>query len=178
MHRLIGAALAVLLLSPPAAAQDKTLEPNALTVQAKRPPLALNARQTTIVRDALASENTEQKSPANFQPKVGAALPASLKVDVMPQRLVQRERSLEPYGYAKLAKDILVLDPLNRTIIAVLPRLAPTSGNSLSPADWAATQGRPLTGQPPQPAGGDQSTQPAGDSGDIANGSEPKANEK
>jgi hypothetical protein len=177
MKRLIlVATIPVLLLPLATLAQDKTIEPSQLTIAAKRP-LQLDERQKNVIQDALVQENTEQKSPPNFAAKVGEPLPISLKVDVMPQRLVQREPSLEPYGYAKLAKEVLVLDPLKKTIVAILPRAEPGDGKSPSPTDWAATQGRTLTGQAPLPdSGADKPMQPAGDSGDVKNGNESKAN--
>lgn len=182
MKRHVAAVAALVLFAPLAAnAQDepdKTLEPNKLTVQAQRPPLELDQRQASILRDALATEHTEQKSPPDFQPKVGDTLPATLKVDVMPQSLVQRHHSLEPYGYAKLAKTILVLDPLSKKIIAVLPRPDPTTGKSPTPVDWAATTGRPLTGKAPEPAESAQPHEPAGDSGDVKNGNAGKPAEQ
>ena len=180
MKRLIGCAAVVLAaLTASAAAQDKTLDPNKLTVEAKRPPLQLNDKQRAVIQSALASENTQQKTPKNFQPQVGAKVPLGMKVDVMPERLVQREPSLQPFGYAKPAKDVLVIDPMKKTIIAILPRQSPTSGKAVSPADWAATRGRELTGQAPeQPAAKDEAPEPAGDSGDRSNGGEKNANEK
>ena len=86
---------------------------------------------------------------------------------------------LQPFGYAKLAKTVLVIDPMKKTIIAILPRQSPTSGNDLPPADWAAKRGRELTGQAPeQPAAKDEAPEPAGDSGDRSNGNEKNATEK
>ena len=84
-----------------------------------------------------------------------------------------------PNTYAKLAKDVLVIDPMKKTIIAILPRLSPSSGKDLSSADWAATRGRELTGQAPEPpAAKDEAPEPAGDAGDRSNGNEKNANEK
>jgi hypothetical protein len=84
-----------------------------------------------------------------------------------------------PNTYANLAKDVLVIDPMKKTIIAILPRLPPTVGKDLPPADWAATPGRELTGQAPeQPAAKDEAPEPAGDSGDRSNGNEKNAAEK
>jgi hypothetical protein len=177
-------AAAVALLAVPAAAQDKaqdkpTLNPNQITVATKRPPLQLDERQRAIIQAALATENTEQKAPPNFEPKVGDTLPQTMALDVMPERLVAREPSLQPFGYAKLANTVLVIDPMKKTIIAILPRQSPTSGKDLPPADWAAKRGRELTGQAPeQPAAKDEAPEPAGDSGDRSNGNEKNANEK
>jgi hypothetical protein len=170
---LSGAAAALVLLSHPALAQDKTLDPNEITVDAKRPPLQLNDQQRTAIQNALETENTEQKSPPNFEPKVGETLPALLKVDAMPERLIQGEPSLKQYGYAKLSKDVLVIDPMKKTIIAVIPLKQPTTGKADTPADWAQKRGRELTGQTPEPTTGvAPQHEPAGDSGDTKNGNE------
>jgi hypothetical protein len=173
-------AAAIAILVVPAAAQDKlTLNPNQITVTTKRPPLQLDDRQRAVIQAALATENTEQKTPPKFEPKVGDTLPQTMTLDVMPARLVAREPSLQPFGYAKLAKNVLVIDPMKKMIIAILPRQSPTSGKDLPLTDWAATRGRELTGQAPkQPFAKDQTPEPAGDSGDKSNGNEKNANEK
>jgi hypothetical protein len=168
-------AAALLLMSAPAIAQqaDKTLDPNRITVQAKRPLLKLDDKQRATIANALATVNTEQKTPPKFEPKVGDTIPKTMTVDVMPPDLVKSQPALEPYGYAKLAKDVLVLDPMKKTIVAVLPRASPTAGKDVAPADWAKTKGRELTGQAPEPASNTQPAhEPAGDSGDKSNGNE------
>ncbi len=167
-------AAALLLMSAPAVAQtNKTLDPNQITVQAKRPPLQFDAKQSDAIQAALDSQNTEQKTPPKFEPKVGDPIPPSMHVDVMPPDLLKSEPSLEPYGYAKLAKQLLVLDPMKKTIVAVLPRPSPTTGKDVAPADWAKTKGRELTGQQPEPATNSApGHEPAGDSGDKSNGNE------
>ena len=186
MKTLLCGAAALVLLSLPAAAQDnvrsdKTVQPNELTRQAKRPQLTLDDKQSAAIRDALVAEHTQQKTPKDFQPKVGAALPKIMKVDVMPQALTRREPSLKQYGYAKTATDILVLDPMHKTIIAVLPRKFPADANAKkeTPVDWAKTKGRELTGQAPEaPAANAKPLEPAGDSGDVKNGDVGNAKEK
>lgn len=172
------ATLLVLLSSAALAEEKVTLDPNVITVEARRSPLQLNTAQGAAIQKALATENTEQKVPPNFQASAGQAVPASMTVDVMPESLIQLEPSLKQYGYAKLPNDVLVIDPLKKTIIAVLPRASPTSGKDISPGDWAATRGRELTGQAPETADDTQAPEPAGDSGDKKNGTEATPNEK
>lgn len=176
---MYSATAALVLLSMPALAQDKTLDPNVITVDAQRPQLQLNDHQRTAIQDALETENTEQKAPDKFEPKVGDALPATMTLDAMPEPLIQREPSLKQYGYAKLSKDVLVLDPMKKTIIAVIPLKVPTTGKAEAPADWAKTRGRELTGQAPEPTTGTApQNEPAGDSGDKKNGNEATTQEK
>lgn len=174
-----GSTLTVLVLMSPALAQDKTLDPNGITVASQRPQLALSDQQRTAIQNALETENTEQKTPPNFEPKVGEAIPPTMTLDVMPETLIQSEPSLKQYGYAKLAKDVLVIDPMKKTIIAVLPRKSPTGGKDLAPADWAKTRGRELTGQAPESSPSSAPAhEPAGDSGDKSNGNEATTNSK
>ena len=54
---------------------------------------------------------------------------------------------------------------------------ATTDANAKSPADWAGTKGRELTGQAPQATGSDRFPEPAGDAGDVANGNEKNAHQ-
>lgn len=170
---LCSAVTALVLMSFPAIAQDKTLDPNGITVDAQRPPLQLNDQQRTAIQDALETENTEQKVPPKFEPKVGETLPATMTVDAMPEPLIQREPSLKQYGYAKLPANVLVIDPMKKTIIAVVPLKTPTAGKVETPADWAKTRGRELTGQAPETTTGTEPQhEPAGDSGDKKNGNE------
>lgn len=171
-------AAALLLMSAPAVAQkaDNTLDPNQITLQAQRPSLQLDDKQRATIANALVTVNTEQKAPPNFEPKVGDTLPLALHPDALPQDLVKSEPSLEPYGYVKLAKDVLVVDPMKKTIVAVLPRAEPSASKDPAPADWAKTKGRELTGQAPEPASSQQQPhEPAGDAGDKNNGNEQKA---
>jgi hypothetical protein len=180
MHRIVPYALALALIAVPALADEPvTNDPVELSKQAKGPPPQLSDQQRAAIQQALATENTQQKTPPNFQPQVGAALPGTMTVDVMPPKLVEQDRSLQPYGYAKTAKDVLVVDPTKKTIVAILPRQDPTGGKDLAPAEWAKTKGRELTGQAPeQPTAQDHSPEPAGDTGDKKNGNEKNANEK
>jgi len=176
---LCSAATALALLSSPALAQDKTLDPNGITVDAKRQPLQLNDQQRSAIQDVLETENSQQKTPSKFEPKVGETLPGTVKVDAMPARLIQREPSLKQYGYAKLSENVLVIDPMKKTIIAVIPLKAPTTGKADTPVDWANTRGRELTGQAPKSTTNTEPQhEPAGDSGDTKNGNEATTREK
>ena len=78
---LTCAAGALLLLSIPAAAQNtksdgKTLEPNQITVAKDKQTLQLNDQQRATIQEALDAENTQQKTPPKYEPKVGDVLPA------------------------------------------------------------------------------------------------------
>ena len=90
----------------------------------------------------------EWKTPKDLQAAVGSKVPKDLTVHGMQLALLERVPSLKQYGYAKLADQILVIDPMKKEIITVLP--SATGGASTS--------------------GSNAPMEPAGDSGDKKNG--------
>jgi hypothetical protein len=178
---LLSSAAALLLLAVPAAAQNgksqnnnsKTLDPNKLTVEVKKPKLDLNDQQRTAIVNALVEQHTQQKAPKDFQPQVGATLPKPLKVDVMPLDLIRKQPALKDYGYAKTEKNILVLDPMSKKIVAVLPRKFPGDAQAkpMTPSDWAQSHTQELTGHAPRDSGKEnQDPKAAGDPAAVGNG--------
>jgi hypothetical protein len=185
MRTLLCGAAALALLAAPALAQDNvksgnTLDPIALSKQAKKPPPKLDDKQLAAIRDGLVAVHTQQNMPKGFQPKPGAKVPASLKIDALPQDLARKDPAFRELAYAKTAADILVIDPMQKTVVAVIPRKFAADPNAKPPtaADWAASRGRELTGQAPPQAGAPEAHQPAGDSGDVPNGDVNNAKEK
>jgi hypothetical protein len=174
---LLSGAAALVLLALPAAAQNdssKTIDPVELSKQVKGPPAQINDQQRDAIQNALIAVHTQQKAPKDFAPQVGQVLPSPLKVDTLPQDLVRKEASLKEYGYAKTAKDILVLDPLSKKIVAVIPRKFPGDANAKppTPGDWAQSHAQELTGKTPQDAGktDDPDPESAGDAAAVGNG--------
>jgi len=143
MKNLIVPMAALVVLSFPALAQNNTLDPNAITVDSKRPQLQLSDQQRNAIQNALETENTEQKTPQKFEAKVGEAVPLTMTVDVMPESLVQGDPALKQYGYAKLAKDVLVIDPLKKPLSlccrASPPRAAKIFPRGIGPQRAAAS---------------------------------------
>jgi hypothetical protein len=146
MKTLLCCIAAVILLTVAAKAQnDKpTVQPNELTASAKeKPPLQLSDEQRRKIQDALVTAHSAQKTPDKFEAKVGEKVPTNLKLDVMPQSLTNEEPALKQYDFVKLENDLLVVDPVETTVVAVIPlkfpkekatqRSAP-SGQTLDPA--------------------------------------------
>ena len=171
---LLNAAAALALLTVPATAQNSnTIDPSKLTVAAKKPPLQLNDQDRAAVQNALVAEHTQQKAPKDFKPQLGATPPKGTKIDVMPQALARQLPVLKEYGYAKTASDILVIDPMSTTIVAVMPRKYPDDPNAKSPtpAEWAQSHAQQVTGRAPQGASNeDQPPEQAGDAAAVGNG--------
>jgi hypothetical protein len=139
-------AAALILLMGLAMAQDNkpTIQPNELTDSAKqKPPLQLSEQQRSKIQDALVSAHSAQKTPDKFEAKVGAKVPTALKLDAMPAPLINQEPVLKQYDFVKLENDLLVVDPMNSTVVAVIPRKFPKD---------QATQGSAPSGQTHDPA--------------------------
>src|SRR4029079_633011 len=139
-------AAALILVTGLAMAQDNkpTIQPNELTDSAKqKPPLQLSDKQRSKIQDALVSAHSAQKTPDKFEAKVGAKVPTALKLDAMPAALINQEPVLNQYDFVKLENDLLVVDPMNSTVVAVIPRKFPKD---------QATQGSAPSGQTHDPA--------------------------
>lgn len=186
MRTLLCGAAALALSTLPAAAQDApkttTLDPIDLSTQAKKPPPKLSDKQIAAIRDGLVAVHTQQKAPPGFNPEAGAALPGSVKLDALPQDLVRQDPAFRELGYAKTGADIVVVDPLTKTVVAVIPRKFAADPNAKppTPASWAEKHGPGLTGQGTADDDGASAAphQPAGDSGDVPNGDVDQAKEK
>jgi hypothetical protein len=146
MKTLLYCIAALILLTVAAKAQnDKpTVQPNELTASAKeKPPLQLSDEQRRKIQDALVTAHSAQKTPAKFEAKVGEKVPTNLKLDVMPQSLTNEEPALKQYDFVKLENDLLVVDPVETTVVAVIPLKFPKE---------QATQGSAASGQTLDPA--------------------------
>jgi Protein of unknown function (DUF1236) len=139
-----GAVLIVLAISASAQDNKPTIQPNELTAAAKEKPLLqLSDEQRRKIQDALVEAHSEQKTPDKFEAKVGAQVPTALKLDAMPAPLINQEPALKQYTFVKLDNDLLVVDPMDNTVVAVIPRKFPKeqttqgaapSGQTLDPA--------------------------------------------
>ena len=139
-----GTALILLALSASAQNNEPTIQPNDLTTGAKqKPPLQLTDQQRRAIQDALVTAHSAQKTPDKFEAKIGAKVPVALKLDAMPAPLINQEPVLKQYDFVKLDNDLLVVDPMDSTVVAVIPRKFPKE---------QATQGSAPSGQTHDPA--------------------------
>lgn len=148
MKKLLCSAAPILLIAMtgPATAQNSvpTIQPHALIASAQhKPALQLSDQQRRRIQDALVTAHSAQKTPDKFAAKVGEKLPAKLKIDAMPAPLINQEPVLKEYDFVKLDKNLLVVDPMDRTIVAVISRKFPKE---------QATQGSAPSGQTADPA--------------------------
>jgi Protein of unknown function (DUF1236) len=145
MKTLLCCSAALILLTGSATAQNNPpIQPDALTDSAnQKPPLQLSDEQRREIQDALVTAHSAQKTPDKFDAKVGEKVPTQLKLDPMPAPLINRQPVLKQYDFVKLDNDLLVVDPMDSTVVAVIPRKFPKE---------QATQGSAPSGQTHDPA--------------------------
>ena len=146
MKTLLCGSVAVILLAVSAMAQNTNapIQPNELTATAKqKPPLQLSDQQRRKIQDALVNAHSAQKTPEKFEAKVGEKVPTALKLDAMPAPLINQEPVLKQYDFVKLDNDLLVVDPMDSIVVAVIPRKFPKD---------ETTQGSAPSGQTQDPA--------------------------
>src|SRR5215475_4941849 len=146
MKTLLCCSAALILLVVSATAQNNapTIQPNEITANTKpKPPLQLSDEQRRKIQDALVTAHSAQKTPDKFEAKVGVKIPTALKLDAMPAPLINQEPVLKQYDFVKLDNDLLVVDPMDSTVVAVIPRKFPKE---------QTTQGSEPSGQTHDPA--------------------------
>ena len=146
MKPLLFGSVALVLFAVSATAQNANapIEPNELTTTATaKPPLQLSDQQRRKIQEALVTAHSAQKTPDKFAAKVGEKVPTTLKLDAMPAPLINQEPVLKQYDFVKLDNDLLVVDPMDSTVVAVIPRKFPKE---------QATQGSAPSGQTHDPA--------------------------
>jgi hypothetical protein len=76
------------------------------------------------VRQAVASLETDDKLPPGFTPTVGAKVPTQKKLPLhpLPQDLSRQIPALKQYYYGKLPDNILIVDPMTKKVVDVIPR--------------------------------------------------------
>ena len=63
----------------------------------------------------------QAKSAQNFEPSVGAKVPGALKLHPLPRPLVHEIQPLNPYTYVKFKHQVLIVNPMTRTIVGMFP---------------------------------------------------------
>ena len=141
---LCSAALILVTVSATAQNTKATISAERAHARAKqKPPLELSEQQRRKIQDALVTAHSAQKTPDNFEAKVGEKVPTKLKLDAMPAPLINQEPVLKQYDFVKLDNDLLVVDPMDSTVVAVIPRKFPKE---------QATQSSAPSGQTHDPA--------------------------
>ena len=122
---LILAALAGLVFAgAPAAAQSPAPSNTVAGTIAPKPPLKLTDEQKKRVAQAINGKDTLDKLPEGFTPAIGAKVPIQSKLPEhpLPRPLVYEIPALKNYYYVQLDDKVLIVDPMTKTVVEIVPR--------------------------------------------------------
>jgi hypothetical protein len=108
----------IFALLEPAAASPLGVAPQV------KPPLRLTDSQRQQVVQVVNEKNTDDTLPSGFHPATGAAVPSQKKLPLhpLPRPLIYQIPVLKQYYYAKLPKNVLIVDPMTRKVVDVIAR--------------------------------------------------------
>lgn len=131
-HRTFPA-LCLALMATAAAAQNRDASQPGDVIQSVPPPVSQNPKlpqlnltdeQRAKIKQVLSTKNTEvgfglktNKPAQNFNPTVGAAIPAVLKPHALPPPLIYEMPALKRYAYLKFKGQVLIVNPMTRKIV-------------------------------------------------------------
>src|SRR5438477_12954111 len=64
---------------------------------------------------------TERVSNANFDLRVGARVPSSVRVRVLPREIVEVVPQFRGFKYVLVGDEVVILDPYTLEIVAIIP---------------------------------------------------------
>ena len=134
--------------------QSETPQGGAVSVVTaeKKPAVNLSDQQKQTVIDAIVDRKSHQATPKEFKAEMGADVSSKVDLHAMPPKVVSDVAALKDYMYAHLDREIVIVDAMNKKVVAVLPlpaNLAHESGNKPEGAAAAGADGKPAatTGQ-------------------------------
>ena len=89
--------------------------------QPQSAPLKLSAAERQIIASKM-WRNDVGAIPIGFEGSVGTIVPPAIKLQSLPQPVVDQIPTLKPLDYAKSRNQILIVDPLTRKVVGVLNR--------------------------------------------------------
>jgi len=133
MNKKASIALATGLLLAGAAAASAAGQQSTSSPKMAPPPSA-SSTMSKPASDTLSLTSTEQKSawkdlngqaanqnaPSGFQPKVGAAVPSSIKLEPVPTKAATDIPSLKSFDFAMVEGKLLIVNPSDKKIADVI----------------------------------------------------------
>jgi Protein of unknown function (DUF1236) len=81
----------------------------------------LSAAQRSAVWNDLSKQATNQNA-AGFDTTTGTFVPSTVKTEPIPNKVTANNPSLRPYDYAMVDHKLVIVDPSNKVIAAVLKK--------------------------------------------------------
>jgi len=87
-------------------------------------------QKQTIAQDL--SSQPSKTAPSGFNAQPGAKVPQSVTLQSLPSNVTNQVASLKGNEFAKTGNDIVIVDPSNREVMAVINEKGSTTGSSTS----------------------------------------------
>ena len=82
--------------------------------------LNLTIKQQNTAWNDLRSHAAEQKAPSGFHAFVGSTVPSTVKIEQIPGKAASNVPSLKPYDFAMIRGKLLIVNPSDRKVAAVM----------------------------------------------------------
>jgi hypothetical protein len=117
---LLLAALGLVGVGAPARAQ--TLPSGSLGVADPAAPFALTPTERTAILDAVLQDQARPiaKTPANAPVSVGAQLPASIALRILPDAALARAPAAKTVQYTVIEDQVVLVDPTNMRVVDII----------------------------------------------------------
>jgi hypothetical protein len=116
----LTAACAAILAAPIDRPAAQTNSPPA-ALEATRGLLKLSEQDSAAVIEAAVEAGTHQKTPKEFTPALGAPVPSSVFQHAFKPEIVREMPVLKHYWYAYLDREIVMIDSMQKKVVAVIP---------------------------------------------------------
>ena len=87
--------------------------------EAEQGALALTTAQRAEIWQRLGNQQATN-APPGFQPKVGAIVPASVKLKTLPSSVSNQVPQVRSYDYAMVQSQLLIVDPATKKIVSII----------------------------------------------------------
>ena len=87
--------------------------------EAEQGALALTTAQRAEIWQRLGNQQATN-APPGFQPKVGAAVPASVQLKTLPSSVSNQVPQVQSYDYAMVQSQLLIVDPATKKIVSII----------------------------------------------------------
>ncbi len=110
--RLAG--IVLLLLAAPVFAQTEGTTPTDL------PHLKLTDAQRQTIYLSVVNQNFRNEAPPNFQPRVGAVVPAGIRLEPIPKTILELIPQTEAFQLARIVNQVVIVEPQSRRVVEVV----------------------------------------------------------
>ena len=100
--------------------------------------LKLTEQDKVVVVKAAVETKSHQKTPKDFSPAVDAPVPRSVFLNAFKPEVVVKLPALKHYWYAYLDREIVLIDAMQKKVVALIPLPAEYAFNGKQPHQGAA----------------------------------------